>query len=173
MTQPSVHTKVVAQLRQLTTISENNYSLGKIMDEESIVFPGLDDDLLYLRPDTSWDFTIDNLFLDANATGQFVVIVEVNPNDVIAGRVMTEQSYFNNIGAYPATYFDADQDGNLDDSSGGGVIDYVTGVTISISEDLRKCLKFSQFAICSQQLQWRQRLFSWNRPSLYIFCYSQ
>ena len=54
---------------------------------------------------------------------------------MIAGRVMTEQSYFNNIGAYPATYFDADQDGNLDDSSGGGVIDYVTGVTISISED--------------------------------------
>jgi len=135
MTQPSVHTQVVAQLRKLTTISDNNYSLGEIMDEESIVFPGLDDDLLYLRPNSSWNFTIDNLFLDANATGQFVVIVEVNPSDGIAGRVMTEQSYINNIGAFPATFFDSDQDGLLDDGSGGGVIDFVIGETINISAE--------------------------------------
>ena len=51
-------------------------------------------------PNTSWPFTINNLFLPANATGLFMVSVEVNPS-VIAGRIMTEIDYTNNFRVFP------------------------------------------------------------------------
>ena len=120
MTQPSVHTSVVAQLRRLDAIGEGQNALGEVIDEQAITFPDLDDALLYLMPDTSWDFTINNLFLPADATGQFIITVEVNPS-VIAGRIMTEQSYTNNFRVFPALPIDSDGDGEIDSYQGNGI----------------------------------------------------
>ena len=69
MTQPSVRTAVVAQLRRLDPLAEGQYGLGAVMDEQAIVFPSADDPLLYLPPNASSEFTIGNLFLPADATG--------------------------------------------------------------------------------------------------------
>ena len=120
MTQPSVHTSVVAQLRRLDSVGEGQFALGEVIDEEAITFPDLNDPLLYLMPNTSWPFTINNLFLPADATGQFIISVEVNPS-VIAGRIMTEQSYTNNFRAFPALPIDSDGDGITDSYQGNGI----------------------------------------------------
>jgi hypothetical protein len=122
MTQPSVHVSVVAQLRRLNLLSEGQFGLGAVMDEQSIVFPDLDDPLLYLPANGSWDFTIGNLFLPADASGQFVVTLEVNPADIPGGRVMMEQSYANNLQSFPSTAIDIDQDGTVD-YYGGNIIE--------------------------------------------------
>ena len=114
MTQPSVRTAVVAQLRRLVPLTEGQYGLGTVMDEQSIVFPSADDPLLYLPPNASSEFTIGNLFLPADATGSFVVTLEVNPADTVGGRIMMEQSYTNNFRVFPSVPVDENSDGEID-----------------------------------------------------------
>ncbi|MDG1132640.1 MAG: hypothetical protein P8N21_08105, partial [Opitutales bacterium] len=114
MTQPSVRTTVVAQLRRLDLLGEGQYALGAVMDEEAIVFPSADDSLLYLPPNASSEFTIENLFLPADASGRFVVTLEVNPSDTVGGRIMMEQSYANNFTVFPSVPVDENDDGEID-----------------------------------------------------------
>ena len=114
MTQPSVRTAVVAQLRRLVPLTEGQYGLGTVMDEQSIVFPSADDPLLYLPPNASSEFMIGNLFLPADATGSFVVTLEVNPADTVGGRIMMEQSYTNNFRVFPSVPVDENSDGEID-----------------------------------------------------------
>ena len=114
ITQPSVHVSVVAQLRKLNEIGLGQYDLGEVVDEEAMVFPPVDDPLLYLPAGASAEFTINNLYLPADAIGEYVVVVEVNPSDIVGGRIMFEQDYSNNIDIHPATPVDSDGDGQLD-----------------------------------------------------------
>ncbi|HAF58851.1 MAG TPA: hypothetical protein DCL00_04605 [Opitutae bacterium] len=106
MTQPAVRTSVVAQLRRMTLGEDGSQSFGEVMDEESVLFPATAQTLDYLMPESSWNFTINNLFLGANATGLFAVTVEVNPSDVIAGRIMRESDYTNNLQFFPSNGID-------------------------------------------------------------------
>jgi len=114
ITQPSVHVAVTARLHKLNPISPGQYDLGEVIDEESIVFPEVDDPLLYLPAGGSYDYKIENLFLPADAEGEYVVVVEVNPGDIVGGRIMFEQDYANNWDVHPATPTDTDGDGQVD-----------------------------------------------------------
>ena len=60
------------------------------------------------------NFMIGNLFLPADATGRFVVTLEVNPADAAGGRIMMEQSYTNNFGVFPSVPVDSNNDGEID-----------------------------------------------------------
>jgi len=124
MTQPSVRTSIVARLRKLNEIAQGRYSLGEIMDEESIVFPAVDDPLLYLPAKGSTNFEINNLYLPADATGKFVVTVEVNPSDIPAGRIMYEMDYATNVIVHPSIPIDSNEDGEIDYYEGDVIDDH-------------------------------------------------
>ena len=135
MTQPSVRTSVVARLRKLNEIESGQYALGEIMDEESIIFPAVDDPLLYLPSKGSTNFEINNLYLPADATGKFVVTVEVNPSDIPAGRIMYEMDYANNIKVHPSIPIDSNADGETD---------YYEGAVIDVSPGDENATSFPQ-----------------------------
>ena len=162
MTQPSVHVSVVAQLRRLDLLSEGQFGLGAVMDEQSIVFPELDDPLLYLPASGSWDFTVGNLFLPADASGQFVVTLEVNPGDIPGGRVMMEQSYANNLQSFPSTAIDIDQD---------GTIDYYGGNIIEVGAVDENATSFPQLEFVPNSYNGKKVLFVGSIQPLYLSQY--
>jgi len=108
-TQPGIYIPVSAKLIR---IGESGDQQG-VMDEETILLPA-EDQFETLMPNASWEFKIENLFLPANASGNFAVLVTVNPQDIPSGPVQIESSYLNNADLHPGTPQDTNADGASD-----------------------------------------------------------
>jgi hypothetical protein len=88
MTQPGVFMEVVAELVRSGG--------GLPIDSESVLFPPNYLETNYLPADGVWNFTISNLFMPPDASGDYIIRVRVNPQDIDAGPVMQEESFADN-----------------------------------------------------------------------------
>ena len=88
MTQPAVFMEVVAELVRAGG--------GAAVDSESVLFPPNYLETNYLPADGVWNFTISNLFMPPDASGDYVIRVRVNPQDIDAGPVMQEETFADN-----------------------------------------------------------------------------
>ncbi len=110
MTQPGVYFHLVAHLIKLNEIDEGLYDRGYTLDEEIILLPSTQVHA-GLQPDESWEFEIDELFMPADANGQYAIQVVVNYSPF---QTMREVSFLNNYDIHPGTPSDTDNDGNAD-----------------------------------------------------------
>ena len=131
-----------------------------MVDEQAIIFPGNNGSTLYLPSNGSWPFTIDNLFLPADATGAYLIQVEVNPSDIPGGRIMVEQSYDNNVIVHPSSPVDTDED---------GVTDYYTGVVIDITPSEGDELSFARLEFVENSYKGESGLFRGLDPAYISF----
>ena len=88
MTQPAVFMEVVAELVRAGG--------GAAVDSESVLFPPNYLETNYLPADGVLNFTISNLFMPPDASGDYVIRVRVNPQDIDAGPVMQEETFADN-----------------------------------------------------------------------------
>ena len=128
MTQAGVYAPVVAQLRK-----RSGDFFGEILDEQIILLPDSSEHS-YIAPDQSMNFTIENLTMPADASGEYVVTLNVNPRNIIGGAVMVEQSFANNEGNFT---FSIQADANQSNDDGVARIEFVENSFSGESGDFR------------------------------------
>ena len=92
-TQPNVFMEVRAEL---VPVSGEANDEGNPVDQQSILFPSNNFESTYIAPDGAWTFEISDIFLPANASGNYRLRVTVNPQNIEGGPVLKEESYTNN-----------------------------------------------------------------------------
>jgi len=93
MTQPGLFMAVVAELLPAGG--------GSPVDSETVLFPPNYLETNYLAADGVWNFEIGNLFMPADARGDYKIEVRVNPQDIDAGPVLKEESFTDNNDSSP------------------------------------------------------------------------
>ena len=128
MTQAGVYAPVVAQLRK-----RSGDFFREILDEQIILLPDSSEHT-YIAPDQSMNFTIENLMMPADASGEYVVTLNVNPRNILGGAVMVEQSFANNEGNFT---FSIQADANQSNDDGVARIEFVENSFSGESGDFR------------------------------------